>query len=93
MDGGNQFGFGSLTAVTLLTINVQRNTAAPFFTHFNSIQVTIDESAPIGTFIVDLNATDADTTVSDFNILNVNPFSAELFKVECSKSDDPIFML
>jgi len=66
VDGGNQagFGYGSLSATQVLYITVNRNTFPPIFTNQNNLQVSISESTAPGTFIVDLNATDSDITVS-----------------------------
>ena len=53
----------SRSATEVLFINVNRNINPPVFSNFNNIARTISESAPVGTPIVDLNATDADVTV------------------------------
>ena len=71
VDGGNQFGFASQSAQTVLRINVQRNVFPPIFTNNNNIQTSISETAFVGTFIVDLNATDADLTVSKVLIIYI----------------------
>lgn len=66
VDGGSLAGagFGSLSATEVLNINVNRNTFPPVFTNQNNLQVSISETAFAGSFIVDLNSTDADITVS-----------------------------
>ncbi|KAJ8318063.1 hypothetical protein KUTeg_003154 [Tegillarca granosa] len=53
-------GYPSLTATAILNITVQRNLFPPVFSH-SDITVTIPETASIGSFIADTNATDADT--------------------------------
>ena len=63
VDGSSLAGFASRTAVTTLLINVNRNVFPPVFTNQNNIQVSISESAFVGSFIYDLNATDSDITV------------------------------
>ena len=69
VDGSSLAGFASRTAVATLIINVNRNIFPPVFTNNNNIGVTISESAFVGSFIVDLNATDADVTVSNIILL------------------------
>ena len=56
-------GFPPLTTMAVLTINVNRNSRAPFFSHGNIIQ-RIQENTKPGQIIVDVNATDPDVPVS-----------------------------
>ncbi|XP_076458559.1 protocadherin Fat 1-like [Babylonia areolata] len=55
------FGYPSLTATATVGITVRRNLFPPRFTNVNTVRVTIPETAAVGTFIADLNATDSDT--------------------------------
>ena len=57
-------GFPSRSATATVLINVLRNLFSPQFSNANFIQVTILETVPVGSFIADLNATDADKSVS-----------------------------
>ena len=63
VDGSSLAGYASRSAVATVIINVNRNIFPPVFTNVNNIGVSISESAFVGSFIYDLNATDADTTV------------------------------
>ncbi|KAL8559117.1 hypothetical protein ACOMHN_046165 [Nucella lapillus] len=56
----SDFGYPSLTATATVGITVRRNLFSPRFTN-NTLRVTIAETAAVGTFIADLNATDSDT--------------------------------
>ena len=81
-------GFPRRSDETTVRIEVLRNLFSPVYNHTQNIQVTILETAPIGTFIYDLNAYDNDRAAPEntvtyyiqdsFNSLNmflVNPTS------------------
>lgn len=64
------FGYPSLTSTATVGITVRRNLQTPRFTNLNTIRVVIPETAAVGTFIADLNATDSDTDVSGVSVLS-----------------------
>ncbi|KAK3089813.1 hypothetical protein FSP39_006721 [Pinctada imbricata] len=55
-------GFPSRSATATVLITVLRNLFSPVFSNLDFIRLSIPETTPVGTFIVDLNATDADRT-------------------------------
>ena len=57
-------GVPSLSATAVVTINVLRNLFPPLISNTDFLRLTIPETTPVGTVIVQINATDRDTTVS-----------------------------
>ena len=58
-------GYPSRQDTATVRIEVLRNLFSPVYNHSQNIQVTILETAPIGTFIYDLDAYDNDRAVSE----------------------------
>ena len=57
-------GFPTRQDTATVRIEVLRNLFSPVFNHSQNIQLTIFETAPVGTFLFDLNAFDNDRDVS-----------------------------
>lgn len=67
-------GFPSRSATATVLISVLRNLFSPVFSNFNFLQRSILETVPVGTFIVDLNATDADKSVRKYACYEVGNY-------------------